>query len=246
MLRGRCQAWKNTASLRARRRLLAAVPGCLMAVAVLATSCGATPSEEPSGVEDPAPSLASPEDDLEAQSDRAADTGNDPGEAETDDAAVEVEDDPGEAETDDAAVEVEDDPGEASAQDEELAAEFPDDNFTAIATGAWHSCGLREEGRAECWGSNPFGQAEAPEEPFSALAAGERHSCGLRADGTVTCWGNNEVGQTFAPDRELHRAIRRVGALLWAASRRFNRVLGHQLGRQSRSARRPVQRSVRR
>ena len=186
---------------------------CFVAAVVLATACGGTPDEESVGLEDPPPSLSGPEVEPETQpgtdvaevvpgeaeaDDAAVEVEDDPGEAEADDAAVEVEDDPGEAEADDDAV-AGDDPGEASAQDEEPAAEFPDDDFTAIATGAWHSCALREGGRAECWGSNPFGQAEAPEGPFSALAGGERHSCGLRLDGTVECWGNNEVGQTFAP-----------------------------------------------
>ena len=71
--------------------------------------------------------------------------------------------------------------------------------FSAVSTGANHSCGLRGDGSIHCWGSNPFGQADSPAGQFRALSAGANHSCGLRGDGSIHCWGSNALGQANAP-----------------------------------------------
>jgi hypothetical protein len=61
-----------------------------------------------------------------------------------------------------------------------------------LAAGGSHTCELKPDGTAVCWGSNSFGQATPPAgEVFVQLAAGENHTCGLRANGTVRCWGEN-------------------------------------------------------
>ena len=36
------------------------------------------------------------------------------------------------------------------------------ERFTAIATGSWHTCGLRQDGGVSCWGYNHHGQASPP------------------------------------------------------------------------------------
>ena len=36
------------------------------------------------------------------------------------------------------------------------------ERFTAIATGSWHTCGLRQDGGISCWGYNHHGQASPP------------------------------------------------------------------------------------
>ena len=66
--------------------------------------------------------------------------------------------------------------------------------FEELAVSRRHTCGLREDGTALCWGaSDPdydFGQAKAPQgEQFTAISAGYYHTCALRLDGTALCWG---------------------------------------------------------
>ena len=73
----------------------------------------------------------------------------------------------------------------------------PGGTFTAVATGWWHSCGLRTDQTIACWGRNDFpgnafpGQARPPDGTFTAIAAGYLHSCGVRTDQTIACWGSN-------------------------------------------------------
>ena len=75
----------------------------------------------------------------------------------------------------------------------------PQGAFTAITAGRGHSCGLRTDGTAQCWGSNNNGETDAPTGAFTAITAGGHHSCGLRTDGTAQCWGSNNNGETDAP-----------------------------------------------
>ena len=71
--------------------------------------------------------------------------------------------------------------------------------FTAVSAGWAYTCGLRESGAIECWGSNDYGQADAPAGRFTAVSAGGGHTCGLRESGAIECWGWNEDGQSTAP-----------------------------------------------
>ena len=70
---------------------------------------------------------------------------------------------------------------------------------TAIAVGSGHSCGLRTDGSAVCWGNNEYGQTDAPAGKYTAIAAGDDHSCAIRNDQTITCWGDNRWRQSDAP-----------------------------------------------
>ena len=68
--------------------------------------------------------------------------------------------------------------------------------------GADHSCALRRDGSAVCWGSDRLGQASPPAVRFTALTAAGARTCGVRSGGSVVCWG-----------RRLQRARRpRAGA----------------------------------
>lgn len=84
---------------------------------------------------------------------------------------------------------------------------FPVERRT-VSSGGQHSCLLRDDGRAECWGNNDGGQlgdggfdgraAAAPvagDFRFSQIAAGSRHTCGIATDGGAFCWGGNRAGQ---------------------------------------------------
>src|SRR2546422_1442524 len=72
--------------------------------------------------------------------------------------------------------------------------------FTSVSAGEEFTCGLAQEGRAYCWGSNEVGQlgdgskmGELVNRPyaapvagghaFAAISAGDVHVCALTADG---------------------------------------------------------------
>ncbi len=79
-------------------------------------------------------------------------------------------------------------------------------------TGGGSSCGLTEDERAYCWGTNLLGQlgdcstreySSLPQpvcgdHRFTLLEAGGGHACGLTADGAAFCWGRNDSGQLGA------------------------------------------------
>ncbi len=81
-------------------------------------------------------------------------------------------------------------------------------DFTQVAAGTNHTCGLTKTGAVLCWGLSNYGQAGAalgqmapvpapvlglPE--VAAIASGADHMCALAKDSTVWCWGRGDVGQ---------------------------------------------------
>lgn len=110
---------------------------------------------------------------------------------------------------------------------EVMASGIPRGEFVSIVTSSTHKCGLRPNGRAECWGGwqprnygHPGCNAEAtipycPEltddinrvasndGPFVALAAGSNFSCGIRLeDKSLFCWGENAILHSEGPSNE--------------------------------------------
>ena len=71
--------------------------------------------------------------------------------------------------------------------------------FTAITAGGGHTCALKTDRTATCWGEDNYGQSTAPAGTFTAIAAARDHTCALNTDSTATCWGNNSIGQATAP-----------------------------------------------
>jgi alpha-tubulin suppressor-like RCC1 family protein len=72
---------------------------------------------------------------------------------------------------------------------------------TAVAAGGLHTCAIRTDGAAACWGSNAAGQRTVPPGlgAVIAITAGDRHTCALRVDGTPDCWGDDGSGQSTIP-----------------------------------------------
>ena len=82
-------------------------------------------------------------------------------------------------------------------------------HFTWLEPGGYHTCSIRSDGSAWCWGGNNNGQlgdgtttrrlvptaVSSMTSDVSALAAGELHTCALKTDGSVWCWGQNTYGQ---------------------------------------------------
>ena len=78
-----------------------------------------------------------------------------------------------------------------------------------IAAGRNHTCAVRANGSAACWGSDASGQlgdgatgvnrlkpvAVSGLTNVVAVAGGDAHTCALLADGTARCWGLNATGQ---------------------------------------------------
>ena len=82
------------------------------------------------------------------------------------------------------------------------------ERLMSISTGRVHSCGLREDSTAVCWGSNQDGEASPPAgERFVSVKAGSGHSCGLREDGTAVCWGADSNDRLSVPEGERFIAI---------------------------------------
>ena len=88
-------------------------------------------------------------------------------------------------------------------------------DWTSISIGATHTCGIRSNGTAWCWGTNNRGQlgnnsttdttrpvqvlsdtGGAGWTDWASIMAGYGSTtCGVRANGTAWCWGKNDNGE---------------------------------------------------
>ncbi len=82
-------------------------------------------------------------------------------------------------------------------------------DWRSVAAGGAHSCGVKTNGSAWCWGYNGSGEVGdgtsdnsrlrpvrvGTATTWTSVTAGEIHSCGTRSNNTAWCWGDNRDGQ---------------------------------------------------
>ena len=79
---------------------------------------------------------------------------------------------------------------------------------TTLSSGLSHTCALRPNGTAVCWGSNFRGKSSPPQgERFISISSGSHHTCALRPDGAAFCWGDNDDGEASPPEGEIFASI---------------------------------------
>ena len=81
------------------------------------------------------------------------------------------------------------------------------EKYTEITTNFGHTCGVRTDGTAHCWGS---ARTVPPRgEKFVSIALGKRLACGLKGDGSVLCWGTiptkSDDSWSVNPSMEISR-----------------------------------------
>ena len=89
--------------------------------------------------------------------------------------------------------------GDGYSRNNHRLAETPPGDFTQVAVGSFHACGLDAAGAVICWGENSAAPIDAPAGEFSDLSSGQSHSCALAADATIRCWGDNSRWQSDSP-----------------------------------------------
>lgn len=97
-----------------------------------------------------------------------------------------------------------------------------------ITAGDWHTCALKTDGTALCWGRNDEGQggsgdtidraAPAPVVDLNGLddiTAGRSFTCARKSGGGIWCWGMNDYGQLGigTSDYQSHPVPTKVTAL---------------------------------
>jgi alpha-tubulin suppressor-like RCC1 family protein len=112
-------------------------------------------------------------------------------------------------------------------------------DWQSVTAGGDHTCALKLDGTAYCWGSNRYGQLGIPRNDttcgtgiskygcsltpqrvattvrFIALSAGQRHTCGITADRDAYCWGANDESQLGGFGATSPTLSRVDGALPW-------------------------------
>src|SRR5579884_1174791 len=89
-----------------------------------------------------------------------------------------------------------------------LGHEEPPNRIVVARTGYYHTCGIKTNGTALCWGYDNYGQVSgtscclfiSTSQPpgdgaFSQISAGQYHTCGIKTDGSALCWGYDYYGQ---------------------------------------------------
>lgn len=112
-------------------------------------------------------------------------------------------------------------------------------DWASVSTGGDHTCALKQDGTAYCWGSNQYGQlgiaahdttcgAQLTTYPcsltpqlvsstvkFTSISAGQRHTCGITINGAAFCWGANDANQLSDASPGGPTMVQVAGALPW-------------------------------
>ena len=95
----------------------------------------------------------------------------------------------------------------------------PNGKFVSLASGDYHSCGLRPDSTVKCWGKNDKGQATPPQRKLQEIAAGGDSTCGITKNDEIVCWGA-AAGRGEEIIRQLQRKSSRE-----SATRRWDYVI---------------------
>ena len=105
----------------------------------------------------------------------------------------------------------------ASVQDGREQSSPPDGKFISVSAGSEHTCGVKEDGTAVCWGNSAAGRPQRRIEVRACGLSGDLHACGLTSHpgGTVqhkiVCWGASS-GSGRTNDVSRSQAILAVSA----------------------------------
>ena len=79
----------------------------------------------------------------------------------------------------------------------------PHSERVTLSSGERHTCALRADGTAVCWGQEVDPAIHPPaNEKFVTISSGRTHTCALRADGTPVCWGWSDAVEREPPSGE--------------------------------------------
>ncbi len=98
--------------------------------------------------------------------------------------------------------------GDETVSSNPITVEVAEFEWADVATGAYHTCALKTDGRLFCWGRGKYGvlgtdstanslvpvQESTAANDWKQASLGLQHSCALKTDGRLFCWGSGEYG----------------------------------------------------
>ena len=105
-------------------------------------------------------------------------------------------------------------------------------SWAQVAAARTHTCALRQDGTAWCWGDGSRGQLGTPglsmavtpiqvgtDTDWAWITSRGSHTCGMRSDGSAWCWGANGSGQigdgTSGEDQDRSAPVPIAPGVVW-------------------------------